>query len=63
MAEQSPCQRPDCDKPGRPRTMQDPERHRKVKLRLCDGCYGAARASGEPPLWFRELLTHIGLVG
>lgn len=63
MAEESPCQRPGCDQPGSLRTMQDPARHKEVKLRLCDGCYDAARANGDPPLWFRELLTHVGLVG
>jgi hypothetical protein len=63
MAEESPCQRPGCGKPGKPRAMTDPARHKTVELRLCDECYDAARANRDPPLWFRELLTHIGLVG
>jgi hypothetical protein len=63
MAENSVCQRPDCGNPGKLRTMTDPAKGKKVKLHLCDEDYDEARANQEPPLWFRELLTHIGLVG
>ena len=63
MAENNVCQRPDCGNPGKLRTMTDPAKGKEVKLLLCDEDYDEARASPEPPLWFRELLTHIGLVG
>jgi hypothetical protein len=62
MAENNVCQRPDCGNPGKLRTMTDPAKGKEVKLHLCDEDYDEARASPEP-LWFRELLTHIGLVG
>ncbi|HVB82400.1 MAG TPA: hypothetical protein VNE82_20930 [Candidatus Binataceae bacterium] len=63
MAEQTPCQRPDCDRPGKQRTITDPAKGGKVKLRLCDQDYDAACANKQSPLWLSELLTHIGLVG
>ena len=63
MAENSVCQRPDCGNPGKLRTMTEPTKGKKVKLHLCDEDYDEARASQKPPLWFCELLTHIGLVG
>jgi len=63
MAEKTPCQRPDCDQPGKLRTMTDPAGGKKVKVRLCDEDYKEARAKEPPPLWLSELLTHIGLVG
>ena len=63
MAEKIPCQRPDCDQPGKLRTMTDPANRKKVKVSLCDEDYREARAKEQPPLWLTELLTHIGLVG
>jgi hypothetical protein len=63
MAKKTPCQRPDCDNPGKPRTMTDQASGKKVKLHLCDEDYKEARAGGEPPLWLTELLAHIALVG
>ena len=62
MAENRACQRPECSQPGKLRTIVNPENGGKVKIRLCDGDYKAARAK-EPPLWLHELLTHVGLVG
>ncbi len=63
MAETTPCQRADCDQPGKPRTMTDPVSGKKIKLCLCDEDYKEAKAKEQPPLWLTELLTHIGLVG
>jgi hypothetical protein len=63
MAKKTPCQRPDCDNVGKPRTMTDPASGKKVKVRLCDEDYKEARATEPPPLWLSELLTHIALVG
>jgi hypothetical protein len=63
MAEMPPCQRPDCDQPGKLRMMTEPASGDKIKLRLCDEDYREARAKEQPPLWLSELLTHIGLVG
>ncbi|HVA84454.1 MAG TPA: hypothetical protein VNF28_06100 [Candidatus Binataceae bacterium] len=63
MAEVTPCQRPDCDQPGKLRAMTDPASGKKIKLQLCDEDYSEARANELPPLWLTELLTHIGLVG
>ena len=63
MAVKSLCQRPDCDQPGKRRTMTNPANGKKVKVRLCDEDYKEARATEPPPLWLNELLTHIGLVG
>jgi hypothetical protein len=63
MAQKIPCQRPDCDQSGKLRTMTDPANGKKLKVRLCDEDYKAARAEDQPPLWLTELLTHIGLVG
>ena len=63
MAQKTPCQRPDCDRPGKLCTMTDPANGKKVKLRLCDADHAAARAEEQPPIWLRELLTHINLLG
>lgn len=63
MANKTPCQRPDCDQPGKLRTMTNPANGKKVNLHLCDEDYDEARAMEHPPRWFTELLTHIGLVG
>jgi len=63
MAQATPCQRPDCDQPGKLRTVKEPAEGMKVKLSLCDEDYQAARAEDQPPPWLSELLTHIGLVG
>ncbi|HVA39099.1 MAG TPA: hypothetical protein VNF49_00420 [Candidatus Binataceae bacterium] len=63
MAETTPCQRPDCDQPGKPRTITDPAKGKKIALHLCDEDYKAAQAKQPPPLWLTELLKHIGLVG
>jgi hypothetical protein len=58
-----PCQRPDCDQPGKPRTMTHPTNGKEVDLILCDEDYAEAVALKQPPRWLSELLTHIGLVG
>lgn len=63
MAETPPCQRSDCDQPGKPRVMTNPANGKKVELHLCDEDYDEALAKEQPPLWLGELLTHIGLVG
>ena len=63
MTETKPCQRPDCDQPGKPRTMTDPESGKTATLYLCDDDYNEAREKEQPPRWLSELLTHIGLVG
>ncbi len=63
MAETTPCQRSDCDQPGKPRTITDPANGEKITLHLCDEDYEAAQAKEGPPLWLTELLKHIGLVG
>jgi hypothetical protein len=63
MAETTLCQRPDCDRPGKPRTMTDPASGKKVKVQLCKEDYREARVKEHPPLWLRELLMHIGLMG
>lgn len=63
MSKKIPCQRPDCDQPGKLRTMTDPVNEKKVKLYLCDEDYEAVRANEQPPPWLSELLKHIGLVG
>ena len=39
MAEMSPCQRPDCDQPGKPRAMTNPANGKDIKLHLCDEDY------------------------
>jgi hypothetical protein len=63
MAEMTPCQRPDCDQPGKLRRMTNPTSGEKMTLQLCDEDYREARAKEQSPLWLSELLTHIGLVG
>ncbi|HEY2523593.1 MAG TPA: hypothetical protein VGI29_00935 [Candidatus Binataceae bacterium] len=63
MAKKTPCQRPDCDEPGKLRTMTDPGNGKNVELILCDEDYADAVSRGAPPRWLSELLTHIGLVG
>ncbi len=63
MDQKIPCQRSDCDQPGKLRTLTDPASRKKVKVSLCDKDYKEARAKEQPPLWLTELLTHIGLVG
>lgn len=63
MAEMSPCQRPDCDQPGKPRAMTNRANGKDIKLHLCDEDYDAALANQRPPLWLSELLTHLALVG
>jgi len=63
MAQAAPCERPNCDQPGKLRTMTKPADRKEVKVRLCDQDYEAARAKDQPPAWLSELLTHIGLVG
>lgn len=63
MAKKTPCQRPDCDQPGKPRRVTDPSNGKQVKLSLCDQDYKDALVKEQPPVWLDELLTHIGLVG
>jgi hypothetical protein len=63
MADQTPCQRPDCDQPAKPRSMTVPASGKKVTLSLCDEDYADAVAKDELPRWLSELMTHIGLVG
>ncbi len=63
MAQANHCQRPDCDQPGKLRTVTEPAVGKEVKLNLCDEDYQEARAKDQPPPWLSELLTHIGLVG
>jgi hypothetical protein len=63
VTKETSCQRPDCDQPGKLRTMTDPADGKKLELRLCDQDYKTAQADEQPPPWLRELLTHIGLVG
>ena len=47
MAEKTPCQRPDCDSPGKPRTMTVPASGKKVNLSLCDEDYRRTRLRKE----------------
>jgi len=63
MAQATPCQRPQCDQPGKPRTMTEPAAGKEIKVTLCDEDYHEASATNQPPPWLSELLTHIGLVG
>jgi len=63
MADETSCQRPDCDQPGKLRTMTNPANGKRIDLHLCDQDYDAAVAKDQPPRWLTELLTHIGLVG
>jgi len=63
MAQATPCQRPDCDQPGKLCTVTKPAAGKEVKLNLCDEDYQEASAANQPPHWLSELLTHIGLVG
>jgi hypothetical protein len=63
MAKKTACQRPDCGQPGKPRTMTDSKRGKKVDLILCDEDYADAVAKEQPPRWLSELLNHIALVG
>jgi hypothetical protein len=63
MAKKIPCQRLDCDEPGKPRAMTDPASGEPLELILCDEDYADVLAKEEPPRWFNELLNHIGLVG
>ena len=63
MADTTPCQRPDCDQPGKVRTMLIPKSRKTVRLNLCDEDYREACDEQRPPRWLGELLTHLGLVG
>ena len=63
MAKKTPCQRLDCDQPGKPRALTDPTSGKTLELSLCDEDYADALAREEPPHWLSELLNHIGLVG
>jgi hypothetical protein len=63
MAEVTPCERPECDQPGKLRTITVPASEKEIEVHLCDEDYSEARAQKPPPRWFSELLNHIGLVG